>query len=75
VRLQAKRVNVGFLADADVDTRYQLAHAPVHLCLAPLRGSNLIMSKDVEDVRWLIFAWIISAIVFVTIVLLWNVFS
>jgi hypothetical protein len=31
------------------------------------------MRKDVEDVRWLIFAWIISAIVFVVILLLWKV--
>jgi len=30
------------------------------------------MRKDVDDVRWLIFAWIISAIVFVMIVLLWH---
>jgi hypothetical protein len=33
------------------------------------------MRKDVEDVRWLIFAWIISAIVFVVILLLWKVLS
>jgi hypothetical protein len=32
-----------------------------------------VMRKDVEDVRWLIFAWIISAIVFVVILLLWKV--
>jgi hypothetical protein len=30
------------------------------------------MRKDVDDVRWLIFAWFISAIVFVMIALLWN---
>jgi hypothetical protein len=31
--------------------------------------------KDADDVRWLLFAWLISAIVFATIVLLWKVFS
>ena len=31
--------------------------------------------KDADDVRWLLFAWLISAIVFGTIVLLWKVFS
>jgi hypothetical protein len=33
------------------------------------------MNKDPEDVQWLIFAWVISAIVFVVILLLWNLFS
>jgi hypothetical protein len=33
---------------------------------------RVIMRKVVDDVRWLIFAWIISAIVFVMIVLLWH---
>jgi hypothetical protein len=36
-------------------------------------GGVQVMRKDVEDVRWLIFAWIISAIVFVVILLLWKV--
>lgn len=36
-------------------------------------GGVQVMPKDVEDVRWLIFAWIISAIVFVVILLLWKV--
>jgi hypothetical protein len=36
-------------------------------------GGVQVMRRDVEDVRWLIFAWIISAIVFAVIVLLWKV--
>jgi hypothetical protein len=34
-----------------------------------------MMPKDADDVRWLLFAWLISAIVFGTILLLWKVFS
>jgi hypothetical protein len=41
--------------------------------VATVQGA--MMSKDPEDVRWLIFAWIISAAVFVVILLLWNLFS
>jgi hypothetical protein len=36
-------------------------------------GGVQVMRKDDDDIRRLIFAWIISAIVFVVILLLWKV--